>query len=249
MYLIRLDDACEYMDTNRWAKMESILDDYCVKPIVGVIPKCKDKEFISNYDYCERFWDKTILWRDKEWSIALHGCDHVYTTNKGGINPVCKKSEFAEVAIEIQKAKIKEGIEILSRYGLHPSVFFAPSHTFDRNTIKALLECSDIRIINDTYATDLYKEKEMFYIPIRRTSRYFKGLQDKIRLSTCVYHPNTMNEEAFSAFIRFIKTHRKEIISMRDVRLFNRRRTMLDKLYSTAIISHIKIARLINISQ
>ena len=34
-YCLRLDDACPQMNAEKWKKMESILDEYKIKPIVG----------------------------------------------------------------------------------------------------------------------------------------------------------------------------------------------------------------------
>ena len=42
MFIIRLDDACEFMDVTKWNRMEEILDQYSVKPLVGIIPSCED---------------------------------------------------------------------------------------------------------------------------------------------------------------------------------------------------------------
>ena len=41
-YLIRLDDACETMDLNKWLRMESLLSKYNVKPLIAVIPNNED---------------------------------------------------------------------------------------------------------------------------------------------------------------------------------------------------------------
>ena len=49
MYLIRLDDASEYMNVDNWAMIEELLEKYGIKPIVGIIPKNEDKEFVSTY--------------------------------------------------------------------------------------------------------------------------------------------------------------------------------------------------------
>ena len=45
MYLMRLDDACEKRNVKNWDRMEALLDKYNVKPLVAVIPNCKDPNF------------------------------------------------------------------------------------------------------------------------------------------------------------------------------------------------------------
>lgn len=158
-YIIRLDDACEKMDRDKWNSVETVLDKHNVKPLVGIIPACKDPK-MNIYETDPDFWETTVVrWQNKGWEIALHGYDHVYITQSGGCNPINKKSEFASLPIDEQKRKIKEGIRIFNEHGISPKVFFAPSHTFDENTLKAIKEESDIRFISDTIAFDAYAEK------------------------------------------------------------------------------------------
>ena len=38
-YLLRLDDASNFMDVEKWLRMERLLDQYGIKPIFGIIPK------------------------------------------------------------------------------------------------------------------------------------------------------------------------------------------------------------------
>jgi len=42
IYILRLDDACPTMKWNIWLKLEQILDKHNTKPIIEVIPDCKD---------------------------------------------------------------------------------------------------------------------------------------------------------------------------------------------------------------
>ena len=41
-YILRLDDASDYMDVEKWSRMEELLDKYQIKPLVGVIPDNQD---------------------------------------------------------------------------------------------------------------------------------------------------------------------------------------------------------------
>lgn len=45
------------------------------------------------------------------------------------------------------------GVAVMREYGINLKYFSALSHTFDENTLVALQEESDIRIISDTIAT------------------------------------------------------------------------------------------------
>lgn len=62
-YCLRLDDACPQMNTEKWARIERILDKYKVRPIVGVIPENRDPDFVAVAD--ENFWKKHVNGRKK----------------------------------------------------------------------------------------------------------------------------------------------------------------------------------------
>lgn len=36
------------------------------------------------YQKDNEFWDRVSVWKDKGWSLALHGCYHKYVTEEGG---------------------------------------------------------------------------------------------------------------------------------------------------------------------
>jgi len=226
MYLIRLDDASEYMDINNWGKIEILLDKYNIKPLVGVIPKNQDESLISVYKKDEKFWQKVKNWERKKWEIALHGYKHVYETKCGGLNPINLRSEFAGVSLERQKDKIREGINIFKKRNINTRVFFAPSHTFDKNTIIALREESNIRIISDTIANDIYKKNDFYYIP--QQSGKVRNLNFKV--TTFCYHPNEMNKKDFLELENFIKKNKEKFISFKKISLKNRKYSLYDKL-------------------
>ena len=206
-YIMRLDDACDKMDVEKWARMEALLDKYDIKPLVGIIPRCEDEE-MADYPQNPDFWTIADRWQQKGWTLALHGYNHVYGTECGGLNPVNHRSEFAGEPIEVQKEKIRMGTEILKSHGIAPKVFFAPSHTFDENTLIALTECSDIRIISDTVANDAYTENGFTFVP--QQSGRARKLPFKI--VTFCYHPNTMEDSAFSYLEAFLKENEKSFI-------------------------------------
>ena len=229
MYLIRLDDASDYMDVKKWNKIEKILDKYQIKPIVGIIPKNKDDSLISKYEHNDSFWKKALKWQEKGWTIAMHGYEHVYNTEEGGINPVQKRSEFAGLSLKEQREKIKNGFDILKKRGLLPKVFFAPSHTFDYDTLKALKLETNIRIISDTIARDVYYYNDFYFIPQQ------SGKVRKLPLKTVTfcYHPNTMIDDEFVELEEFLDKNLKEFITFSNIKLSKRKKTIFDKLLSS----------------
>ena len=240
-YLIRLDDACPTMNVERWQKMEDLLDKYDIRPMVGIIPNNADpKQMIDTEDVM--FWQKALRWQDKNWTIALHGYDHCYISTDAGINPLWNRSEFAGVSLQLQKQKISNGYAILKDKGLHVKYFFAPSHTFDHNTIVALKECSDIRFISDTIALRPYKSGDFIYIP------QIGGRCIKMPLPgiyTFCFHPNTMMDEDYDAMELFIKKYQSKFCTFDDLKLTNiRNKTLIDKFISWLYFSKRKSNRL-----
>lgn len=228
-YIIRLDDACPTMNHEKWERMEMLLDKYGIQPMVGVIPHNEDsKQIIDSED--NEFWNKVKVWKDKNWAIALHGYNHVYSTKEGGMNPFWHKSEFAGHPLEIQKEKIRNGVAIMRNHGINPKYFFAPSHTFDENTLIALKEESEIRIISDTIALKPYKRAGFVFVPQQSghpVSFPFGGY-----LTIC-YHPNTMNDKAFADFISFLNNKATDVLSFDQLDLVNvGKKSVLDKLLS-----------------
>lgn len=225
-YLLRLDDASDYMDVEKWQRMENLLDKYGIKPLVGIIPDNKDASLIYNYKQDLTFWNKVLSWKNKGWELALHGCYHKYTTKEGGINPVNKRSEFAGVSLDEQRKMIRHGIDILKQYGIVTNVFFAPSHTFDKNTLIALKEESNIRIISDTIANDVYFENDFYFIP--EQSGRVRNLPFK--LCTFCYHPNTMSDKDFENLEIFLKKYYFKFVAVKEIELKKRLKSLFDKL-------------------
>lgn len=227
MYLLRLDDASEYMDIDKWSKMEDLLDKYNVKPIFGIIPANEDPKLLK-YKKIDYFWSLMHSWIKKGWTPALHGYTHVFETEDGGINPVNNRSEFAGLPLEKQCVKIEQGVRILKENDIIPEIFFAPAHTFDKNTLGALKKESNIRIISDTVANDIYFENEFFFIP--QQSGHCRKLPFKT--VTFCYHPNTMKDSDFEKLEEFLR--KNTFSSINTKRLKNRKKGIFDKVLEYA---------------
>lgn len=224
-YIMRLDDASEYMDVEKWQRMENLLDKYHIKPIVGVIPNNQDLDMVGVYPKDELFWEKVQRWREKGWTIALHGYTHVFETGEGGLNPVNDRSEFAGVSLERQREKIRAGIQVFRKHGIEPEIFFAPAHTFDENTLEALKEESNIRIISDTIANDVYFENGFYFIP--QQSGRVRKLPFKV--VTFCYHPNIMNEENYVDLDSFLDKNQRKFTKIKDIKFVQREKNIFDK--------------------
>ena len=227
-YIIRLDDACPQMHLANWAKIEKLLDDYQLAPIVAVIPNNKDETLF--YDNDENFWTNTISrWQSKNWNLALHGYEHLYTVStKQSLVPFKNKSEFTGFNYENQKLKILEGLQIFTKNRIYPNCFIAPGHAFDEITIKVLNENTNIKYISDGIALNLFKYLNINWIPQQIWS--FKNIFFGI-ITICL-HPNTMKENDFVKMEKWLLKNSKNVININS--LLNKEykpKTILDKVF------------------
>ncbi len=240
MYILRLDDAAENMNLTKWNRLEKLLDKYNIKPFVGVIPNNMDIE-LKKEQKVENFWSLIKKWQNKGWIICMHGYTHEYISNDSGINPVNDKSEFAGISYEEQVRKLKQAKCIFDKNGIETKVFFAPAHTFDSNTIKALKEVTNIRIISDMVAKDVYYKDEIWYIPVQ--SGRVRNLPFKV--ATFCYHPNEMAEEDFIKLEKFIKKNLNKFKTLNISNLKKRKKNVIDIILEKSYFIFRKVRKLL----
>ena len=238
-YIIRLYDANPKMNPDGWDRIERILDKYNVKPIVGVIPDCKDELFVWNYDNC--FWDKVLEWQHKGWTIAQHGYNHVYHDCGNNIH-----SEFIGLSYNEQKEIIEKGFNVLMDHGVKATCFFAPGHTFDNITVQVCRDSKRFDFISDGYALYPFRRDEMLFLPsIFDTARKFLPFG----IYTFILHPSFTTEKEFEHFESFIKRNQAYFMSASDVLALSDwkdNRSLLDKLIEQSILLVRKIKICLN---
>lgn len=212
-YFIRLDDACPKMNHDKWAKIIDILDSFNIKPMIGIIPANEDKDTMPNVENPD-FWQMVDEWGSKGYAIALHGFNHCCLSKSAGVNPVHSRSEFAGLPLKLQCIKIAKGYEILRKHGAVPEFFFAPSHTFDKNTIKAIIRETPIRYISDTFALKPYHKYGMTFFPVQMGR--FRNVTLPGYWTFC-YHPNNMSDKTMEHFERFIAMNQSKFGDFKDL--------------------------------
>lgn len=210
--LIRLDDACLTNKKDVWARLEHSLEDYSIKPIISVIPNCKDPNLsCSNRD--DLFWERIRKYQNSGYSIGMHGYEHILSTSTTGLLPLNKVSEFAGVPLDIQIEKIKKAYSVMLSNGVKPVIWVAPAHTFDRNTLRALFEETDIRIISDGIAFFPFNSDGFLWIP----QQLWNFRKMPFGIWTICIHPDRMTEKDCSLFGKNIKTYCNYLISLDDI--------------------------------
>ncbi len=207
--LIRLDDIAENMNWNLMEKSELLFEKYGIKPILGVIPNNKDNELLS-YSKKNNFWEQVRNWRDKGWEIAMHGYTHVY-------DKICKNedyfnygggSEFCGHTLETQISRIKNGLQKFKNEKIKIRSFFAPNHTYDKNTFIALKNFRINEVI-DGYGLMPYIENDIKFIP----QLFYKVFVLPFGIQTLQIHLNYWEQKDFDNFEKFIKKHSNKIIT------------------------------------
>lgn len=207
--LIRIDDIAENMNWDLMLKCEEFFIKHNIKPLLGVIPNNEDIE-LKKFKKKENFWDQIRLWQRKNWEIAMHGFNHVYDTqtHKKDFFGYGGASEFFGHSFERQNEKIKKGLKIFNREGINVRTFFAPNHTYDLNTFKAL-KTNGIYNIIDGYGLLPYKQFEMNFIP----QLFYKEVMLPIGIQSTQVHLNYMDEMKFRNFEFFLKKNLNKIIN------------------------------------
>ncbi len=205
---IRLDDITADMNCGNFNRIKTMLDAHDIKPIIGVVPDCKDSKLkIENEK--ENFWHCIKKLQEMGWTVAMHGLNHLYTTKDGGVFPLNRKSEFAGLGFEVQDKMIREGKEILKSHGIETDIFMAPSHSYDKNTLKALKK-NGFNKITDGFGTKPYKRDGIIFYPISfNRSMSLKSKSDGI--TTFVYHANTMDDNNFETMEKLFE--RADVVS------------------------------------
>lgn len=201
---IRLDDITPDMNYENFTRVKTILDNARIKPLIGVVPYSKDSTLRCETPR-EDFPELISELQKQGWVVALHGYNHLYTTENKGIFPLNSFSEFAGVELDKQDVMIREGKLQLLEWGVTPKVFMAPGHSFDRNTLTALKN-NGIYALTDGFGQKPYKRDGITFYPIsRKRSECTSGMEG---YSTYVLHTNTMNDKQINQFEAMIINNR-----------------------------------------
>ena len=241
-YILRLDDACPTMESMAWRSLESLFDELSIRPIVSVIPDNRDVTFAKAPADLD-FWNRVRAWQEKDWTIAMHGCTHEYATGESGLVPINKRSEFAGLPLALQREKIAAAWKIFLDNGVRPTVWVAPGHSFDENTLEALRLETPIRTISDGIALREFSRDGFLWIPQQLWNiRWMPwGL-----FTVCV-HPHLMDERRIATFSADLRLYAARVIGADGILPTKRRRSPLDRLFAIAFFAVLRTGRLAGI--
>lgn len=211
---VRLDDITPDMDWQRFFAFKEILDKYQVKPLIGVVPNNRDENLKGMQEGApENFWAYVKELQQGGWCVAMHGFNHIYCTQKGGLFPLNNFSEFAGLSFEEQNEKIAQGKRILEEKGIETELFMAPAHSYDNNTLKALI-ANGFKGVTDGFGNSPYKWRGLIFYPISfRLEGTFKKQKG---YSSMVVHTGTVKEEELKRYEDYFNSKAAEWISFEE---------------------------------
>lgn len=213
-YLIRLDDLCPTNDIKKWTRFFNLFDQYQIKPIIAVIPDNKDPKLLKIAPENPAYWPWVRSLQKKKYIIGMHGYEHRYQINNSGLLKANNRSEFAGLSYQMQEEKISLANEIFIKEQVKPLVFVAPAHTFDHNTLKAIKNCTDIKIISDGLLDYPYKREYFKWVPVQLSEPTWKPHGTW----TLNFHPETCSDELFLRLTDFIELHHHQFADLNTLR-------------------------------
>jgi hypothetical protein len=238
-FLIRFDDICPTMNWDTWNRLEEVLDEARVKPIVAIVPDNRDNALVVDPPSSD-FWTRARAWQAKGWQIGMHGYQHTWESTESGLLGLNRVSEFAGLSAAVQHQKLSCALELFRQHGLDPQVWVAPAHSFDETTVRILHELG-LRIISDGFFWRPVYRFGCIWIP----QQLWRLRPLPFGVWTVCYHPNSFAVRDVDELRRDFFRYRKRIVSLegivsqRDPTPFGR----LDKLGARLWLGAVRVRR------
>lgn len=206
---VRMDDITPDMNWGNFNYFRKLFQEIGITPLLGIVPDNRDAKLRCG-EAREDFGAVMRELADEGYTFAMHGYRHLYTTSNGGMFPLNRNSEFAGLACDRQREMLRAGREKLEAWGVRTDIFMAPSHSYDRNTLKALRETGFARI-TDGFGRRPYVYAELTFYPI--SFQMSRSLKAKGGATTLVIHANTVTEAEKERYARIFREHAADMIS------------------------------------
>ncbi len=239
-YLLRFDDLCPTMDRARWERFLPLLRQHRLSPILAVVPENADADLDRNEPDPD-FWEQMRQLEAFGTTIGLHGYRHVCATRGRSLIPMHEWTEFAGAMEEKQREWIRSGLAKLRAEGLHPRIWVAPRHGFDKTTLR-VLRGEGIDAISDGFATEPFQHLGVAWIP----QQLWEPVAKPSGVWTICLHANSATDAQVRDLQSFLERHSAQFTSVdRLLREWPaRERTMGDRLFHARLLLRIRVARL-----
>ncbi len=238
-YLLRCDDLCPATPRERWRRVEALIQEFSLQPILAVVPDNRDPE-LGESTPDPAFWQRIHALEVLGAVVGLHGYRHICASRGRSLVRLARTSEFAGVPADTQRMWIRDGLRILRTHGLNPRIWVAPRHGFDHNTLGALGR-EGIVLLSDGFARIPFLRGGATWIP-----QQLWGPVDKPKgLWTICVHANTATDSDISSLRTFLAAHADQFTSVDRV-LFRTQPTTLtlgEYVYAEAALWRLRASR------
>jgi hypothetical protein len=144
--------------------------------------------------------------------------------------------------LDQQREKIRNGVRILRDAGVQAEAWVAPSHSFDRNTLRALEQESTIRVVSDGLAWRPFERHGFFWVP----QQLWRFRPMPFGVWTCCFHPNTSTRAQLDALEKFLAAHKAQFAG--DLGALRREfgghpQGLRDRLFEAAFLALFRLRR------
>jgi putative peptidoglycan lipid II flippase len=226
-YLLRIDDLCPTMNSENWHRVERVLTENGIRPLIAIVPDNRDPALIVDTEDSS-FWHRMVAAQEAGWEIAQHGYQHVTSVRGRSLTRLHTTSEFAGLAESEQYARIAKGRDILRSRGLEPTSWVAPRHGLDHITVRVLRELG-FNCNSDGFALWPFERDGTFWIP----QQLWAGASKRFGVWTICLHINHWTAADFQRFETFIRRHADDFLSASELRRTygSRRESSLDRAF------------------
>ena len=207
-YLLRFDDLCPTVSVARWQRLQPLIREFGLQPILAVIPDNRDHKLRLSPPNPD-FWAQMRDLEAAGATIALHGYRHLCQSEGRSLLPLHHHTEFAGMPETTQREWIHVGLEILRGQGLHPKIWVAPRHGFDRSTLR-MLSGEGINLVSDGFARIPFRRNGITWIPQQLWAPVFKSNG----LWTVCLHSNTATDSLVKELRMFLSQHAGQFTSV-----------------------------------
>jgi predicted deacetylase len=227
-YLVRFDDICPTMNWPMWDRIEALLLDRGVRPLVAVVPSNRDERLAVNEPRAD-FWERVRSWQALGWTIGVHGYEHLYVTKESATYGWDARSEFAGLPADEQQRKLRASLAIFERERVRPEVWVAPNHSFDEITLQVLRR-EGMNVVCDGLSRYPYVDQRgIMWIP----QQLWGFRPRRAGLWTVCFHHNGWTEANFAALDWNLRKYENRLVDVPGIvsNYMHRRRTLADVLF------------------
>ena len=239
-----MDDIAPGMSRARFWKYIELFGKFHVKPLLAVVPDNRDPALSVDREDPD-FW-KILrqLVEQEAVELAQHGFRHLYESARYGLlgrrYGFAPRSEFAGLPFETQLAKIENGRSIMRAEGLESDAWVAPSHSFDRETLRALAS-SGFRALSDGIALYPFRRGGLVWVP----QQLWKPKRVPLGVWTICLHANTADDDEIDEIRAHLRSGARVISFSESCRLASSPlHGPMNLLFKTAYALHILRHRL-----